>query len=122
MAGAKGGVSGRRGPRGGRCGGGRGGPLSAAPDPHSGGNLVAGAFLATVAAESGAVRIYLQPQTNVVAQTWSQVPPGLIEPASAIPEAVLGAAGYPVDWFRVQAQQLQRPPWKVGTVNARPGQ
>jgi hypothetical protein len=68
------------------------------------------------------VRIYLQPRADAVARTWSQVSPGLIEPASAIPEAVLAAAGYPVDWFRVQAQQLERPPWKIGTVNARPGQ
>jgi hypothetical protein len=83
---------------------------------------VSAAFLATVNAESGAVRIYLQPQADAVARTWTQVSPGLIEPASAIPEAVLGASGYPLDWFKVQAQQLERPPWKVGTVNARTGQ
>jgi hypothetical protein len=70
-----------------------------------------------VNAESGAVRIYLQPRTDPLAVSWSRVSHGLIEAASAIPEEVLGAAGYPVDWFRIQALQLERPPWKVGTIN-----
>ena len=83
---------------------------------------VTAAFLATVHAESGAVRIYLQPQANPVALTWGRISRGLVEPASAIPEAVLGVARYPTDWFRVQAQQLERPPWKVGTISAGTGQ
>jgi hypothetical protein len=78
---------------------------------------ITAAFLATVNAESGAVRIYLQPRTDPVAVSWSRVSHGLVEPASAIPEEVLGAAGYPLDWFRVQALQLERPPWKVGAIN-----
>jgi hypothetical protein len=78
---------------------------------------ITAAFLATVNARSGAVHLYLQPQSDPVAQTWSRVSHGLVEPASAIPEAVLGAVGYPADWFRVQAQQLERAPWKVGTIN-----
>jgi uncharacterized protein len=76
------------------------------------------AFLATVNAESGAVRIYLQPGADPVATIWSRVSHGVVEPASAVPEAVLQSAGYPLDWFRVQAQQLERAPWKQGTLNA----
>lgn len=78
---------------------------------------VGAAFLATVNAESGSVRVYLQPRIDPVAATWSRVSQALVEPASAIPEAVLSAAGYPVDWFRVQAQQLERAPWKIGVVS-----
>jgi hypothetical protein len=78
---------------------------------------VGAAFLATVHAESGSVRVYLQPRTDPVAASWSRASQGLIEPASAIPEAVLRAAAYPVEWFRVQAQQLERAPWKVGAVS-----
>jgi hypothetical protein len=52
-----------------------------------------------------------------VASTWGRVSQGLVEPASAIPEAVLQATGYPVDWFRIQAQQLERTPWEMGTVS-----
>ncbi|HVQ46038.1 MAG TPA: UPF0182 family protein [Gemmatimonadales bacterium] len=75
------------------------------------------AFLATVNAESGAVRIYLQPRTDPTAAAWSRVSHGLVEPASAIPESVLGSAGYPPDWFRIQTQQLERAPWKLGVIN-----
>lgn len=79
---------------------------------------VGAAFLGTVNAESGAVRVYLQPRSDPVAATWSRVAEGLIEPVSAIPEAVLRSLAYPADWFKVQAQQLERPPWKVGTLSA----
>ena len=75
-------------------------------------------FLATVNAESGTVRIYLQPRTDPTAAAWSRVSHGLVEPASAIPEAVLGGAGYPADWFRIQTQQLERAPWKLGVINS----
>jgi hypothetical protein len=75
------------------------------------------AFLATVNAESGAVRIYLQPRADPVAAAWSRVSHGLIEPASAVPDGILGAASYPIEWFRVQAQQLGRAPWKLVNPN-----
>jgi uncharacterized protein len=77
---------------------------------------VSAAFLGTVNAETGAVRLYLQPRADPVAGAWRRVSGGLVEPASGIPEAVLRAATYPVDWFRIQSQQLGRAPWKVGTV------
>jgi hypothetical protein len=80
---------------------------------------VAAAFLGTVNAETGAVRVYVQPRADPVATTWSRVSRGLVEPASAIPESVLRAASYPVDLFRIQAQQLERAPWKVGTLSGR---
>lgn len=80
------------------------------------GSVIA-AFLATVEAESGAVRIFLQPRSDPLAASWSRISQGVVEPADAIPEAVLRAATYPSDWFRVQSHQLERAPWKVGAVS-----
>ena len=77
---------------------------------------VSAAFLGTVNAETGAVRLYLQPRADSVASAWGRVSGGLVEPASAIPEAVLRAVPYPVEWFRIQSQQLGRAPWKLGAV------
>jgi len=82
---------------------------------------VIAAFLATVHAESGAVRVYLQPRADPLAAMWNRVSDGLVEPASAIPEAILRSAAYPVDWFRVQAQQLEQSPWRAGTLSGGSG-
>jgi hypothetical protein len=75
------------------------------------------AFLGTVSAESGAARIYLQPGADPLATTWSRLSKGVVEPATAIPEGVLRAAPYPADLFRIQAEQLERSPWKAGAVS-----
>jgi hypothetical protein len=83
---------------------------------------VRAAFLGTVNAESGAARVYLQPGADALAATWSKLSEGVVEPASAIPEPVLRAAPYPADWFRIQAQQLERAPWKAGSVSGTPAQ
>jgi uncharacterized protein UPF0182 len=83
---------------------------------------VGAAFLGTVNAESGAARVYLQPGADPLATTWSTVSNGVIEPASSIPESVLRAAPYPGDLFRVQVQQLERVPWKAGTISGGPAQ
>ena len=50
---------------------------------------VGAAFLGTVNAESGDARVYLQPGADALADTWSRVSDGVVEPASAIPESVL---------------------------------
>ena len=78
---------------------------------------VGAGFLGTVHAQSGAVHVYLQPGTNPIAGSWSRLSGGLIEPASAIPEGVLRAMAYPAELFRIQAQQLERDPWKAGTLS-----
>jgi uncharacterized membrane protein (UPF0182 family) len=75
------------------------------------------AFLGTVNAESGAARIYLQPGADPHAATWGKLSNGLVEPAASIPDAVLRSAPYPGDQFRIQTQQLERAPWKVGSVS-----
>lgn len=83
---------------------------------------VRAAFLGTVNAESGAARVYLQPGADPLAATWSKVSQGVVEPAAFIPEPVLRAAPYPGDWFRIQAQQLERAPWKAGSMSGGPVQ
>ncbi|HEY3012432.1 MAG TPA: UPF0182 family protein [Gemmatimonadales bacterium] len=79
------------------------------------------AFLGTVNAESGATRVYLQPGAGPLAITWSSVSRGVVQPASAIPEAVLRAAPYPGELFRIQALQLERVPWKAGSMSGGAG-
>jgi uncharacterized protein len=78
---------------------------------------VGAAFVGTVNAESGATRVYLQPEADALAGTWARLTNGLVEPATAIPEAVLRAMAYPADLFRVQAKELERSPWKAGSVS-----
>ena len=78
---------------------------------------VGAAFLATVDAESGDARVYLQPGADPLAATWSKVSNGVVQPATAIPESVLRSASYPADLFRAQVQQLERAPWKAGTIS-----
>jgi uncharacterized protein len=78
---------------------------------------VGAAFLGTVNAESGAARVYLQPEADPLAETWGRLSNGVVEPAASIPEAVLRAMAYPGDLFRVQAKELERSPWKAGSVS-----
>jgi hypothetical protein len=78
---------------------------------------VGAGFLGTVNAETGTAEVYLQPQADALAETWARLSNGVVEPASSIPEAVLRAAAYPEDLFRVQAKELERSPWKAGNVS-----
>jgi hypothetical protein len=84
--------------------------------------FVRAAFLGTVNAETGSARIYLQPGADPLALTWSKLSRGVVEPTSAIPESLLRAAPYPGELFRIQAQQLERAPWKAGSMSGAPGQ
>ena len=79
------------------------------------------AFLGTVNAESGATRIYLQPGADQLAEIWARVSHGVVEPASTIPETVLRAAPYPQALFRIQAQELEHTPWRVGSLSSGTG-
>jgi hypothetical protein len=83
--------------------------------------LVAASFLGTVHAETGAVRVYLQPRADSVAAGWSRLAAGVVEPAAAIPEGVLRVMAYPADLFRIQARQLERSPWDAGTMTGATG-
>jgi hypothetical protein len=83
---------------------------------------VRAAFLGTVSAETGATRVFLQPGADPLAETWARLSHGVVEPGSAIPEAVLRAAPYPGDLFRIQAQELEHTPWNAGSLGGGTGQ
>jgi hypothetical protein len=78
-------------------------------------------YLATVEASTGATRIYLRPGANGLAATWASAARGLVEPASAIPEAVQRAAPYPLELFRIQASYLERTEPGLGSLGGPPG-
>ena len=78
---------------------------------------VGAAFLGTVNAETGAARVYLQPEADALGETWARLANGVAEPTGSIPEAVLRATTYPGDLFRIQAKELERSPWQAGSVS-----
>jgi uncharacterized membrane protein (UPF0182 family) len=76
-------------------------------------------LLGTVSAQTGATRIYLRPGADALASAWAAIAAGVVEPSTAIPEAVWRAAPYPEDLFRVQARQLERSSLKPGSLGIR---
>ncbi len=80
-----------------------------------------GALVGTVSAQTGASRVYLRPGADALASAWAAIAEGVIEPATAIPEAVWRAAPYPVELFRTQARQVERSARKLGTTGGRAG-
>ena len=84
------------------------------------GALQAG-FLGTVDASTGATRVYLRPGANALAAAWAAVASGLVEPASSIPEAVQGAAPYPLELFQLQASYLEQRLPDIGSLGGPPG-
>jgi hypothetical protein len=80
-----------------------------------------GALVGLVSAQTGTVRVFLRPGSDALAASWAAIAAGVIEPGSAIPEAVWRAVPYPAELFRVQARQLERSPRRLGTLGGRSG-
>jgi hypothetical protein len=78
------------------------------------------AFLGVVDATSGVTRIFVRPGADALAEAWADVSRGVVEPVSALPDALLRAAPYPVDLFRLQARQVEQGAWKPGALGGRP--
>jgi uncharacterized protein len=78
-----------------------------------------GALLGTVAAQSGAVHVYLRPGSDALAAAWAAIADGVIEPSNAMPEPVWHAAPYPAELFKVQSRQLERSPRRLGVLSGR---
>ncbi len=78
-------------------------------------------LLGTVSAQTGAARIYLRPGSDALASSWAAVAGGVIEPATAIPDAVWRAAPYPLDLFRVQARRIEQSARTIGSAGGRTG-
>jgi len=88
------------------------------------GRRVAGlraALVGTVSAQTGAPRVYLRPGADALASAWATIAEGVIEPATAIPDAAWRVAPYPVELFRMQARLLERSARKLGTPGGRTG-
>ena len=78
------------------------------------------AFLGTVDAATGTAHVYARPGAGALAATWSEISRGVVEPAGAIPTAVIRQAPYPLELFRVQARHLEQGRWKAGTLGGQP--
>ncbi len=73
-------------------------------------------FVGVVDAATGRTRIYLRPGADPVAEAWAETAKGLVEPESRIPNAILRVLPYPIDLFRVQAQEFEQAPWRAGAL------
>ena len=77
------------------------------------GGVVPG-FIATMDPVSGATRIYLDPGADSTAAAWAGFFPGLVQPATAIPEELRESLPYPATWLGAQLQVLESPEWGLG--------
>ncbi|MBA2460016.1 MAG: UPF0182 family protein, partial [Gemmatimonadales bacterium] len=76
------------------------------------------AFVGMVDAATGGTRMYLRAGADPLAESWAGVSRGVVEPAASAPEPLLRAAPYPLELFRVQAQQIESL-LKPGTLGSR---
>ena len=82
------------------------------------GGLRAG-FIGVIHAESGATSVYLRHTADAVAETWQELFPGIVQPASAMPAEVLRALPYPVELLEVQLRVLALSHWNLGELSSR---
>jgi uncharacterized membrane protein (UPF0182 family) len=67
-------------------------------------NYMRNSVKAVIDAYDGHVTFYLNDPTDPVAQAWDQVYPGLLQPASEMPDGLVEHLRYPQDLFRVQGE------------------
>jgi hypothetical protein len=82
------------------------------------GGLRAG-FVGVIHAETGATAVYLRHAADQVAETWQELFPGTIQPASAIPAEILRALPYPVELLEVQLRVMSHAHWNLGRLSDR---
>ena len=71
-------------------------------------NYVRNSVKATVDAYDGTVTLYAWDDSDPVLKTWSAAFPGIVQPTSAIPTALMDHLRYPEDLFKVQRVVLSR--------------
>jgi uncharacterized membrane protein (UPF0182 family) len=71
-------------------------------------NYMRNSVKAVVDAYDGSVKLYQWDTKDPVLKTWMKVFPGVVEPKTAISNALLQHLRYPVDLFKVQRDVLQR--------------
>ncbi len=77
-------------------------PVSTSLDP--GVNYMRNSVKAVIDAYDGDVTFYLHDPSDPIARAWSQVYPGMLKPASEMPEGLVEHLRYPQDLFRVQGE------------------
>lgn len=76
------------------------------------------AYLGIVDAASGDTRIVARPGAGPLAEAWTALSGGLVEPASSLPDAVARVAPYPARFFQVQALAIERRDLVLGRLAA----
>jgi hypothetical protein len=66
------------------------------------------AFVGVVEAESGRVRLFQRPDAGPVADAWSAVARGVVEPWSTLVGELREAVPYPAELFRAQSRLMER--------------
>ena len=76
--------------------------------PRDQANYIRNSVKAVVDAYDGTVTLYAWDGSDPVLQTWMKAFPGIVEPLSAMPEAIVEHVRYPQDMFKVQRAILSR--------------
>ena len=69
-------------------------------------NYIRNSVKATVDAYDGSVHLYAADETDPILRSYSRIFPGLISPASAMPESIRSHRRYPEDLFSIQRRVL----------------
>ncbi|NOT08732.1 MAG: COG1615 family transporter [Gemmatimonadales bacterium] len=77
-------------------------------------SMVRPAFVGTVNATSGGIRIFARQAGDSIAAAWARIAAPLIEPASATPPALRVGAAYPDELLAAQISVLQGAAWRAG--------
>jgi len=78
--------------------------------------MVRSAFLGTVDAATGSVRIFRRSPSDSLAAAWGRITGPLIEPPGAIPADLRVGDPYPEEVFLAQARALANPAWGAGQI------
>ena len=73
--------------------------------------LAKAGFVGVVNARDGATRVFLRPDADSLARVWARIAAPLVEPATALPPAVLRQVGLPRAQLAVQVQVVQAAVW-----------
>ncbi len=76
--------------------------------PRDQANYVRNSVKAVVDAYDGTVTLYAWDEQDPVLLTWMSAFPGIVEPASAMPQEILDHVRYPQDMFKIQRAILSR--------------
>jgi uncharacterized membrane protein (UPF0182 family) len=76
-------------------------------DPTSEGiNYIRNSVKVVVDAYHGSVDLYVADKSDPIVNTWSAIFPNLFKPLDAMPESLRRHIRYPVDFFKIQSEQL----------------